>query len=121
MMNSQRGNKFSGRSGGKKFGGGKDFGKRSFGGGGGRGFSRDSGRPSMHKAICDECGNECVVPFKPNGDKPVYCNNCFKKGESGPSKKFEGKTFSKNSGESMGKDQFEILNAKLDRILKMLD
>jgi len=31
----------------------------------------------MHKAICSECGKKCEVPFKPTGDKPVLCSNCF--------------------------------------------
>jgi CxxC-x17-CxxC domain-containing protein len=31
----------------------------------------------MHKAICSECGEKCEVPFKPTGDKPVLCSNCF--------------------------------------------
>ena len=38
-------------------------------GGGFRG--RDSGYREMHKAVCDECGNSCEVPFKPRGDKPI--------------------------------------------------
>nr|WP_255668574.1 CxxC-x17-CxxC domain-containing protein [Methanocella sp. CWC-04] len=33
----------------------------------------------MHKATCSDCGNECQVPFRPNGSKPVYCNDCFPK------------------------------------------
>lgn len=31
----------------------------------------------MYKAICAQCGNECDVPFKPTGIKPVYCDACF--------------------------------------------
>jgi CxxC-x17-CxxC domain-containing protein len=56
-------------------------------------FNRDRGgnnrfgrseRPSMHRAICATCGRECEVPFKPTGDKPVFCSNCFgKKEDSG--------------------------------------
>lgn len=44
-----------------------------------RGYSRDrdSRRPTMHSAVCDECGKRCKVPFKPTGDKPVYCSDCF--------------------------------------------
>jgi len=41
--------------------------------------NRYSDRPTMHKAICDECGRECEVPFEPTGDKPVYCSECFEK------------------------------------------
>ena len=41
-----------------------------FGGGGG-------GQREMHEAVCADCGGVARVPFKPRGDKPVYCSNCF--------------------------------------------
>lgn len=31
----------------------------------------------MFKVVCADCGNECEVPFKPSGDRPVYCRECF--------------------------------------------
>lgn len=76
-------NRDNGRSGGGfnrgGFGGGRG-GRPSFGGGsrfgGGRG---DGERPAMHKAICSECGASCELPFKPTGDRPVFCSNCFGK------------------------------------------
>lgn len=39
----------------------------------------------MHAAVCDECGADCEVPFRPSGDKPIYCSDCFsqKRGSSG--------------------------------------
>ena len=37
----------------------------------------DSGPREMHKATCAECGKECEVPFKPSGDRPVYCRECY--------------------------------------------
>ena len=46
-------------------------GGRSFGGG------RNMGRPQMHKATCNQCGNECEIPFKPTGSRPVFCSTCF--------------------------------------------
>lgn len=55
-----------GRSSGNRFGGAK----RNFG-------DRDFNRPQMHQATCAECGKRCEVPFKPTGDKPVYCSDCF--------------------------------------------
>jgi CxxC-x17-CxxC domain-containing protein len=33
----------------------------------------------MHQAVCAECGADCTVPFKPNGEKPVLCRDCFTK------------------------------------------
>ena len=74
---------------------------------------RDSGRFSsgdrrMYKVICDECGKECEVPFKPTSDKPIYCDECF--GKKG-----------KNKGSDQTNNQFEQINTKLDKILKVLD
>ncbi|MBI4430316.1 MAG: hypothetical protein HY587_01215 [Candidatus Omnitrophica bacterium] len=44
---------------------------------GGGGFDR---RPrEMFKATCADCKKECEVPFKPSGDRPVYCKECFAK------------------------------------------
>jgi len=42
-------------------------------------FRGNQGPREMHKAVCADCGNECEVPFKPSGDKPVYCKDCFNK------------------------------------------
>lgn len=33
----------------------------------------------LHDAVCAECGKECKVPFVPNGERPVYCSECFAK------------------------------------------
>jgi CxxC-x17-CxxC domain-containing protein len=58
--------------------------RRSFGRGGG--FNRGGGfrrERQMHDATCAECGKDCQVPFKPSGDKPVLCKDCYiKKKES---------------------------------------
>jgi len=48
---------------------------------GGGGFDR--GPREMHKATCSECKKECEVPFKPSGDRPVYCKECFSKRKQG--------------------------------------
>lgn len=37
------------------------------------------GPREMHKVTCSECKKECTVPFKPTGDRPVYCKECFTK------------------------------------------
>lgn len=43
------------------------------------GFGGRGARPQreMHDAICAECGCETQVPFRPSGDRPVYCRDCF--------------------------------------------
>jgi CxxC-x17-CxxC domain-containing protein len=41
-------------------------------------FNNDrSPQRQMYPAICANCGKETMVPFKPSGDKPVYCRDCF--------------------------------------------
>jgi len=37
----------------------------------------DRGPRQMYEAVCSDCGRETTVPFKPSGDKPVYCRECF--------------------------------------------
>ncbi|MBD3355452.1 hypothetical protein GF361_05760 [Candidatus Woesearchaeota archaeon] len=61
----------------------------------------------MTQVICDECGKDCEVPFKPSSDKPVYCSDCFEKHDP------------KNKGGSSGKD-IEKINKKIDKIMKAL-
>ena len=162
----------------KKFGGNK-FGKKTFGGGsrggfgggsrGGFGGGFDRGeRPQMHEATCSECGQSCQVPFRPTGDRPVYCNTCFQSQKSGMAPRHEERNFSNDRPmrtdskqlfeatcskcgntcqvpfkpmpgkpvfctscfEKPGttilknvesfKDQFELLNSKLDKILQAM-
>ncbi len=31
----------------------------------------------MFNVICADCKKECSIPFKPSGDRPVYCKDCF--------------------------------------------
>lgn len=39
------------------------------------------------RAVCSECGKECELPFRPTGDRPVYCRDCFSaRNNSGPFK-----------------------------------
>ena len=30
-----------------------------------------------YDVICADCKKECSIPFKPSGDRPVYCKDCF--------------------------------------------
>lgn len=47
----------------------------SYGGGGGYG----GGQREMHDVVCSQCGKDTQVPFRPSGDRPVYCSDCFSK------------------------------------------
>ncbi len=40
------------------------------------------GRP-MYSVVCYDCKKNTEIPFKPNGDRPVYCKECFGKRRSG--------------------------------------
>jgi CxxC-x17-CxxC domain-containing protein len=77
----------------------------------------------MFSATCSECGRPCEVPFRPTGDKPVYCSNCFGKNNAGQGDKFKNKP-NKVSGDfaaSKPTGDFSALNAKLDKILRALE
>ena len=32
----------------------------------------------MFTVTCAECGKETQVPFQPRGDRPVYCDECYR-------------------------------------------
>lgn len=93
-------NNFNNR-GGSKGGHGKPRGGNDRGGFGGRGKfggdrrgddrrggdrrERDDRPMQKFSAMCDSCHKKCEVPFRPSGDKPVYCSDCFgKKNQDGP-------------------------------------
>ena len=42
-----------------------------------QGGVRQGGVREMYPAVCAECGSETTVPFRPRGDRPVYCSDCF--------------------------------------------
>jgi CxxC-x17-CxxC domain-containing protein len=74
------------QQGGGNFGGGGGGGGRGGYGGGGGGGGRggcggggggDRGPRQMFPATCASCGQQTEVPFKPSGNRPVYCRDCF--------------------------------------------
>ncbi len=108
MGNYNRGN----RSGGGRYGG--DFRRRP------------AGPRQMHNAVCDDCGKDCEVPFRPSGDKPIYCSECFEKkggGSKRPSRSGSGRSGYGKKDDTNKKliEQMSSLNVKLDRILKVLE
>jgi len=122
------------RSGGSRFGG-RDF-KR--GGFGGKRFGDRDREVVMHEAVCSACQKTCKVPFQPTGDKPVYCKECFDK-RGGPSKpnfnSFSRKDFGNRNdsrppirppfGSDVAnndtKKQLEMINIKLDKLIKTIE
>lgn len=117
---------------GSRFGGGRGFGR----GGGGFGGGGDR---MMHKAVCANCGKECEVPFRPSGERPVYCSDCFEKrnNEGGGDRRPDNRNFDRPrfddrrgpppppppGGPHMHQvmDQLRNLNAKMDRLLSVLE
>ncbi len=60
--------------------------RKASGGFGGRSRGGSSGGArEMFEATCSACGKTCQVPFKPSGEKPVYCSDCFQGQRSGGS------------------------------------
>jgi CxxC-x17-CxxC domain-containing protein len=123
----------------KRFGSRGDGFSRRDGDRGGFGWGRDPGPITMHQATCAQCGKPCEVPFKPNGRKPVYCNTCFE-GKRETENNWSGDRFSQkkynnykapiktdfasniNRGDNDEvRKQLEILNAKMDSLIKALE
>ncbi len=118
---------------------GRDRGDR--GRGRDRGFDR--GRPELFDTVCDECGKECQVPFKPTGDKPVYCDECFERlnprrrddnfrGDRGGDRgRGRDRGFDRGSDRGRGgdssaqiaqlKEHLSNISGKLDKILRILE
>lgn len=100
-----------------------------------RKFGAFSDRPrEMYKAECSQCHNPCEVPFKPNGKKPVFCQNCFVKDEgdsplnSYPRREFAPRPAYKQesaprSDSGMGEVTRELkaMNEKLDRLVRLME
>lgn len=130
------------QGGGSRFGGNRSGGSRF---GGGR-PGADRGPVTMHKAICSDCGNSCEVPFRPTGDKPIFCSDCFsaKRGgdaprESARAGSFGGDRFPRKDFGDRGprpsfggassaprpdnevKKQLEFLGLKIDRLTKIVE
>ncbi len=87
----------------------RDSGRRNFS------DSRDRGDREMFSAICDDCGKECKVPFKPSSDKPIYCSKCFENRDNSHDRDSKSKNFSGNS------EQLDLIISKLDMIISALE
>jgi CxxC-x17-CxxC domain-containing protein len=132
MGNFQGGNRGGGFRGGN--GGGKPaFQKKSWG-------NDRGGNAQMHKAVCSDCGKTCEVPFRPSGDKPVFCNDCFSgKREGGddrglrrdfdraPKREFNDRPTLRPDAprvapvDDMLKKQITDMNTKLDRLISIME
>ena len=88
---------------------------------GGRPFRRAGAGASAapterFQATCASCHAACEVPFRPNGKKPVYCRDCFKGHEEALSERHASASHAPDLSR-----QFELLNLKLDRLIKVVE
>lgn len=108
--------------------GGRDRGSR--GGFGGRGGFGDDSVRTMHRATCAECGNSCEVPFKPTGEKPVYCSTCFGSRQDSPmehrSERRSSERFDRPAPAAKPEhnhrleEKLEAISVKLDKLMNIL-
>lgn len=78
--------------------GGGNFARRDSGARGAYRGADNSPRPARFKAVCAQCGQDCEVPFKPTGDRPVLCSNCFKGKDGFSPKRTNSRDFSSRAG-----------------------
>jgi len=111
-----------------------DYNRGNRSSGGNRNFGRPrftndrQDRQEMFSATCANCGKQCEVPFRPTGSKPVLCRDCFQNNRGSDSRRPERRTFdrpdfNRDDNRSRTSDytaQFEMLNAKMDKILALL-
>lgn len=99
--------------------------KKSWGG--------DREEVKLYKATCSDCGSSCQVPFRPSGDKPVLCRECFagKRGVDSTSGKPNNwnKSFTTDRPETKAVSvdnsaiakSIEEINNKLDILISIVD
>lgn len=89
---------------------------------GGNNYTKASfGDKPMFQTICAKCGVSCEVPFRPVNGKPAYCKNCFDKGGNNNFPPLSKGRLGGVAGSDQFQNQFDALNAKLDKILKLLN
>ena len=115
MGNFNRERRSGGSRGDKRnFSGRRDFGARR---------DHDS-RQSMHRAVCDSCGANCEVPFRPTSGKPIFCSNCFKKDDNRSQRdnrpRRDNQLLDRSQSNEKLAESIDNLNKKLDQILNIL-
>jgi CxxC-x17-CxxC domain-containing protein len=88
-------------------------------------FNRE--RSEMFSATCANCGKQCEVPFRPTGNKPVLCRECFQNNRGSDFRRSEQQKFDRpsynrdnNQNSPNYQAQFDALNTKMDQILNLL-
>jgi CxxC-x17-CxxC domain-containing protein len=85
--------------------------------------------------VCSECGVDCQVPFRPSGDKPVLCSDCFRNegggrdrgGDRGGNRRDFDKPARRDDFKAPREDHsaknevFKEMNTKLDTLISILE
>ncbi|MBP6857822.1 MAG: hypothetical protein KBC11_01365 [Candidatus Pacebacteria bacterium] len=116
------------------------FQNKSWGVDRGQSYGGDRDKP-MYKAVCSECNKNCEVPFRPTGEKPVFCSDCFNK-KRDPSDTRGGKrefndrhsprpeysrpadtrpAYKPNNSNDDTKKQFSDISFKLDKLISAIE
>lgn len=122
------------RGGGAKREGGS-YSKRPERSAGGERGGRDD--REMFTASCTSCGKSCEVPFRPSGDRPVLCRDCYvrkdgdaprddRRSDNRPPRRDERApaeypTVRVDRGMEEVKQKLTTLEAKLNRILDLIN
>jgi CxxC-x17-CxxC domain-containing protein len=77
----------------------------------------EGGDRQMYQAVCSKCGKDCRVPFRPSGDKPIYCSDCFER--VGPSSD-RRERHSNPQAQNQNNDLLVSINAKLGKIVELM-
>ena len=78
-----------------------------------------------YDAICADCGQRCQVPFQPNGSRPIFCKDCFRRDDRPDfnrrdDRSPQAKPFNEPGRAADYKRDFMELNRKLDDVIRML-
>ena len=78
---------------------------------------------TLYDAVCDNCQKRCKIPFQPTTGRPVFCSDCFEtNGQTSRKPGFTPNPRSERQTEQPNyKEQFDMLNAKMDKILTLLN
>lgn len=85
----------------------------------GRSFA---GKPQneLSDAVCEKCGRDCKVPFRPQNGKPVYCSDCFGKNEA-PRSRSQAFELAAPTPAGVTPEDIRLINKKLDQIMRALE
>lgn len=71
--------------------------------------NRQGGKP-MFQAVCVECKKNCEVPFRPSGERPTYCKECYAKRKNGNHSQQQQPQQNSSGFQNMEKRQLKVVS-----------